>query len=45
MGSERERVGDRRQWEDNGFGIDRLAWAHGPKNAGVGASLVLDVLG
>ena len=45
MGRERERVGYRWQREGDGFSIDWLAWAHGPKNVGVGASFVLDVFG
>ena len=45
MGRERERVGYRWQQEGDGFSIDWLAWAHGLKNAGVGASFILDVLG
>ena len=45
LGRERKGVGYRWQREGDRFGIDGLAWAHGPKNAGVGASFVLDVLG
>ena len=45
LGRERERVGGRRVWEDDGLGIDWLVGTHGPQDVRVSSSLIFDVFG